>query len=370
MDCPPKNDAARPLAFKPDWPRVRERWKAFWRMENTDRPLIVVTAPRPNDEPPLPKPESDEARYLDPDTVAAQWLHRFETTWFGGEALPTGGFFMGGYALGCGPEVVFAPNTVWHPVGMQSIHDPIPCRPGPHDPWTRKLEAVVRRLLELAPGRFVVGHACQVMANDLLALLRGSQDFLMDMARDLETCVRRLEEAVEIWCAAFEHFRAVVAPANEGCVWGWPGLWNDEPFMVSQSDMSCMISEAMFARYVLRDLATVAERYGPIWYHLDGPGAKRHAPMLLRQPYFRVLQYTPGAGNPPNGPAHLALYRQVQAAGRGLDLSASLEDTRWLIRRLRPEGVALRTRAGCIEEAEELVAEAPKWAGAETNRDD
>ena len=355
------------LQCKPDWPAARERWIACWERRNTDRPLIDVTAPRGDAGPAPPPPDSPEGRYFDPDYIAAVWERKMAGTYFGGEAVPTGGFFMGGYALGCGPGVIFDERTVWHPGTMSSIHDPLGWSPGPGDAWQGKMERVVERLLDLAPGRFLVGYACQVMANDLLPLLRGSEAFLVDLAEDLATCCRRLDEVLAGWTEVFEHFRRLVdrrQSGGAGCVWGWPGLWHPEMVMITQSDMSCMISPSMFDAYVMREMRQLGQRYGRLWYHLDGPDAVHHLPALLACPFVVAVQYVPGDGNPPNGPAYIDFYRQVQAAGRCLDLAAPCENMEYLARHLRPERLILRTGVASVEQAEELTASTVTWAGS------
>lgn len=357
------------LKYKPDWPKAQERWIAFWDRTATDRPAIDVKAPVPTDLPRVAAPESLEGLYFDPDYIARSWIRMLECTWFGGEAVPTGGFFMGGYALGCGDGAKFAPNTIWHPVTMSSIEAPVGWHPGPEDPWRKKLDTVLNRLLDLAPGKFLVGYAGQVMVNDLLMLIRGTDDFLIDLIEKPDECVRRLEEMLALWIETFEHFRSLVdARQNAGCVWGWPGSWHPEIAMASQSDMSCMISTEMFERYVMVELNAMADRYGPLWYHLDGPGALHHVPMLVNSPSIRVIQWVPGSGQPPNGPAWIDLYRQVQSAGRGLDLSVPTENMEFLIRHLRPEGVVLRTNAKSREQGEELLDNAAKWCGSHVAR--
>ena len=352
------------LLYKPDWPQAQKRIIAFWERCNTDRPCIDVRAPKGVDLPPVPAPESLEARYFDADYIAASWLRYCESTYFGGEALPISPFLMGGYALGCGPRVRFAETTVWHPVTMASMDAPLGWWPGPQDPWRQKLDRVLKRLLDLAPGKFLVGHAGQVMANDLLALLRGSQDFLIDLAEDAGKCRRRLEEMLVLWIENQEHFRALVSARQPGCAWGWPGLWHPDYVKLAQSDLSCMISPALFDRYVMADLDLLGERYGRIWYHLDGPRARHHLRKLLSLPYIVTIQYVPGDGVPPNGPAWLDLYREVQAAGRGLDIDAPPEHVEFLIRHLRPEGLILRTSAPTPEAAEELLHNARRWCGS------
>jgi len=359
----PSEDKAT-LACKPDWERAKRRWEAFWDLAPTDRPCMDVRAPsgaRPD--PPSPVQHLEQL-YLDPEHVAARWEHALAGTYFGGEAVPTGGFLMGGYAIGCGPGVQFADNTVWHPVTMDSLDRSVEWHPGPNDPWTRKLEAVLRRLLDIAPGRFLVGYAMQVPCNDLLALLRGVDDFLIDLAQDMPKCRARLEETFELWVATFEYLRGVVDERqHEGCVWGWPGLWHPDFIKVTQSDISCMISGEMFEQYVMHEMDMLAERYGLLWYHLDGPDAVRHAPALLGRPYLRALQYVPGAGQPPNGPHWMDLYRLVQKRGRCLDISVPREHVEYVVRRLRPEGLVVRTSAAGHEQADELVEQTAQWAG-------
>jgi hypothetical protein len=133
--------------------------------------------------------------------------------------------------------------------------------------------------------------------------------------------------------------------------------------------MSCMISPTMFDQYVVCELEAEAERYERLWYHLDGPRARHHLARLLSLPYVEVIEYTTGDGNPPNGPAYIDMYREIQAAGRCLDLEVPLENMEYLVRHLRPEGVILRTDVSSPAEADELIEKARRWAGSHARRD-
>ena len=360
------------LYYKPDWQRAKRRWVAFWDCQNTDRPLIDVTAPRigPSSVPEMPRPENLESIYFDPGYILQFWLRVFESVYFGGEGFPAVGYLMGGYALGCGCAVHFAPETVWHLKTMGSIYEPLGWHPGQDDLWRQKLDRVVSRLLDAAPGKFLVGYVCQTMVNDLLALIRGVDDFMVDLALDMNQCVRQLEKMFDLWADTFEHYRNMIDERqkawHDGCAWTTARLWHPEFFMISQSDISCMISEEMFERYVVRELECVADRYTDcIWYHLDGPGAIKHLPRLLSKPYIRAVQWVPGAGQLENGPAWMDLYREVQRANKCLDLSVQSQDNvEYLIRHLRPEGLIIRTDAASQQQADELIQNAIKWCGS------
>ncbi len=352
--------------YKPDWPQARRRWAAFWERANTDRPLIEVKAPRALVAPPLP-PQSDEDRWLDPAYVERLTLHYLETTYLGGEAVPAHDLhpLMAGWTLGLGPGVAFAEDTIWYQPRMARIDQLDAWTPGPGDPWRRKVDRLLGHLLSAARGRFLVGYAYQLPVSDLLSLLRGPEELLIDLLENPGGCRRAVEALFARWVENFEHVRSLVNAAQPGCVWNWPGLWHDDFVMVTQSDMSCMISPALFASFVLAELDLLGERYGRVWYHLDGPQAVRHLDALLGRPYIRAVQYVPGDGQPPNGPHWLDLYRRVQAAGRCLDLTAPAEHVEFLIRRLRPEGLILRARVDTPEQADELVDRAARWAGSD-----
>jgi 5-methyltetrahydrofolate--homocysteine methyltransferase len=353
-----------PLLHKPDWPLARKRWAAFWDAQTTDRPIMDVRAPSGNAVAWAGPPERWETQYLDPDWVERAWTASIESTWFGGEAIPSAGFLMGGYALGCDSNVRFAENTVWHPHMIERMDGSIPWNPGPQCPWRAKLDRVIERLLHASEGKFLVGCTQQVPLNDLIALLRGTEPFLTELADDTELCVGRLRELFPRFLECGRHIANMIEARQAGTMYGYPGLWHDKNFYPTQADMSCMISPAMFERWVLTEMDLMAEHYSFLWYHLDGPLAVKHLPALLARPYIRCIQYVPGDGADPNGPAWIDLYRRVQAGGRLLDLDAPIQNVEYLIRRLRPEALLIRTNVATREDGEELLHNAVKWAGS------
>jgi hypothetical protein len=357
--------AHAPLKYKSDWPEATKRLTATWQRSNDDRPALDIRVR--TREPRWPaRPDGNlERLYLDPQYVLEHWLAQLDSTAFLAEAVPTGGHFMGGYALGCGEGVTFAPDTVWQPHRIDSVRDEIRWESGEGDPWRRKLDAVVQRLMRESTGKFLVGTAEQMPLNDLLPLLRGTQEFLLELADDPEAWRSRLLEVWPRWHDLFLHYLGLSLGQGHGCVWGWPGIWHPTELVQAQSDMSCMISSALFERYALCDLDLLGERHDFVWYHLDGWDAVRHLGALLGRPYIQAIQYVSAAGQPPNGPTFLGLYRQVQAGGRCLDLEVPWENVPVLIRRLRPRGLILRTWAPSIEAAQELLARAPAWAASE-----
>ncbi len=356
------------LKSKPDWPRAKERWKAYWELQPTDRPCINVIAPLGGEGRPVRSPGSAEDIWFDPEYIAESYLGFVETTYFGGESVPFGPLLLGGWCLGCESNIILKENTIYHLPNMTDIHQPLNWNPGPGNPWREKLEKVVRQLLEAASGKFFVGYPIVLPVNDLLMLFRGNENFLVDLMTDTPGCVDRLRAMSALWVEVWEHFQKMIDARQEGCALAWPGLWSPKFVMQTQSDMSCMISADLFDQYVMTELDLLGARYERMWYHLDGPLAVRHLPTLLSRSYIKVIQYVPGSGNPENGPKYLELYRMVQAAGRGLDLHTSPASVEFLIRRLRPEGLLLHLGVGSKEQADELLHNAVKWCGSHVNQ--
>jgi len=138
--------------------------------------------------------------------------------------------------------------------------------------------------------------------------------------------------------------------------------WVPEPFNATQSDVSCMLSPELFDRFMLPELEVYGREYGALWYHLDGGDARQHLPRLLSLPYLRVLQYTPAPGEPPNGPGHLEMYRQVQSAGKILHLQLPRENIEPLVRELDPALLMLDTWCPSRDEGERLLQQSIQWA--------
>jgi hypothetical protein len=149
---------------------------------------------------------------------------------------------------------------------------------------------------------------------------------------------------------------------------GWMPFWTPEPYVGTQSDVSCMLSPEMFDRFVVPELDVHGQEHGALWYHLDGGNARQHLPRLLSLPYMRVIQYTPAPGEPPNGPGHLEMYRQIQAAGRIVHISLPWQNVEPLLRELDPGRLMLEVPCASRGEGERLLESSSRWAAHPVRR--
>ncbi|MBI3986571.1 MAG: hypothetical protein HY343_06610 [Lentisphaerae bacterium] len=354
--------------YKPDWARAQARWDAFWALEPTDRPCMSITAPRPDGKKiVVPEVRSMEDKWMDPDYLLAVALQRLESTILGGEAVPAARLIMSGTTTGCNGHLYFHEGGISLRPTMSGMDQPLNWHPGPSDPWRPKVEAILNRRLDEAPGRFIVSYTGQFMHVDLLNMLRGNEEMLFEMATVPDQCAARLREMREPAAENFNHFRRLVdaRQGDVGCV-SWTGLWCRQFFLQSQADVAAIISPEMFEQLVLPELDWLAERFGSLHFHTCG--YQQHLELCLSRPYIRVIQYSPNPKEPPNGPAHLEFYRRVQKAGRCLDIAPPPEHLEFVIRHLRPEGLFISTSVKTVAEVDELLERAVKWAGSHANR--
>ena len=355
------------MKYKPDWDDAKKRLTALWHGESLDRPCISLRAPRPVADPlPVPEPADDEARWLDPGYVVPRALNAIRGTWWGGEALP-GALLMAGWVNCLGGSPRFSPRTIWFDIQNVDFSKPSTFRHDPHSPWTRKHEALLDAMCRAA-GRddFHVAANGGLPANDLLSMLMGTETFLIALLEHPEWIASAIKEGAKDQMAVKKRMQQLVEESGHAIAngkVGWMPFWAPEPFGVMQSDVSCMLSPEMFDMFVLPEVEIAAAELGPLWFHLDGGDARQHLPRLLSLPFLRVLQYVPAPSEPPNGPEHLDMYKQIQAAGKIVHIDVPISAVEPLTRELDPSRLMLQSSCRTREEGEQLLARMARWSG-------
>lgn len=342
------------LVYKHNWSEARQRLMAYWHNEIIDRPCIAVTAPgqAPRH---LDPPANDLVKWADPEYVAQSHDVGHGATYFGGEALP-GTSLMIGYCFGYGAPLHYSEQTVW----QDPIIEDWDCPPSlalDEEEWSwRQVQAVVKRCGEVGAGKWMTGFPNIHQPNDHLPLLRGTQRFLMDLIERPTDVKRALRQLLDNWYVVYERL-ADMLPQQEGSS-GWLSLWCPYRRSVTmQSDVSCMLSPAMFEEFVAPELEELSAWLEGSTYHLDGPGALQHLDRLLALKHLHAIQWTPGTGTP-GGLYWLDLYKRIQAGGKGVVIFLPYEEVATAVRELKPEGLFILTSAPSVDAAEALLEEA------------
>ena len=351
------------MKYKPDWPDARKRLTALWNHTVLDRPCIAVTAPNRKPVKRPPEPAIPRQKWLDPDWIRADIVSRLASTWWGGEAIPSY-LLMGGWTLCLGGTPRFAMQTIWFDKLSVDFSRPSPFRYDKDDVWVQAHTALYETVADLAGwDDFLLGKPCTLPANDLLSMLMGTDSFLISLIDHPDWMRQAIVTGAREQRRMRRHLRDRIR--NKHQFWygnaGWMPFWAPEPFASTQSDVSCMLSPDMFEQFIVPELDICAQEFGALWYHLDGGDAQHHLPRLLSLPYLRVVQYVPAPCEPPNGPGHLALYRQIQAAGRIVHIQVAKEDVEPLLKALDPALLMVQTHCDTAAEGEALLDAATHW---------
>ncbi|MDR1807087.1 MAG: hypothetical protein LBR33_04105 [Propionibacteriaceae bacterium] len=386
---------------KANWPETQARWAAYWRRENTGRPLMCVVAREPATEAAFQRARAEGRRLfsvlcegadatlprdlepLDPAdqyrTAArldARYRHFLATHRFLAESFPNidPNFGPGSLPAYLGSDIVFGPDTVWFDRCVDDWATWPPLRFDPANPWWAEHYRLVADLVTLAGGDYLVPLPDLGENIDVLAALRGPTGLLLDTMDCPDEVDRRVAEVTDVYFEFYDRFYDLVQAADGSSAYTVFQVWG--PGRVSRlgCDLSAMLGPDHFRALVLDSVRTIAGRLDQVLYHLDGAEAIRHLDALMEIDEIDVLQWTPG-NHGPDGTAEQwdIVYDKARAAGKAIWVkvhNGGVDDwiahTDRLIARYGSRGTFLHFPEMSLAEAEKLLDHAERrWSDVE-----
>lgn len=340
--------AANPLSHCAVFPRIAERFEAWWRHDMIDRPVFIAEANR--------NPARPITRRLDLLHDHDAWLEAKKAdlaqTYCVGDAVPAIRIDLGPVALGplIGAAHTFGADTSWTHAVIDDTWSNEPDWSIDEDgPVWRSLVALTRRVAEDAAGHYLLCTPDLGGSADLLLNLRGPDGLCMDVYESPDFVRQRLLAIYPAWHQAFTMLYRETLSRGAGLV-HWHRLWSNVPYLIPACDFNFMIGPAHFNDVCLGDIARQVATVGRAVFHLDGPGAARHVDALLEVPMLEAIQFTPGEGAPSVMP-WLDMFKRVQAAGRSLLVITPAAEVLDLCDALDPRGLAVWVLDGGSPEA-------------------
>lgn len=343
------------LSLKPDLPDAARRWQAFFEGEIIDRPVVCLNARVADDPMPAERGYHDRA-FGDVEEVVAAALARAESIWWGGESVPA---FMPSIgpdevAVFCGAELHWSdesPDTNWSSPFVENWDDALPLAIQEDNPWWQRLLRLYETAARVMDGKMLVSMPDLHTNMDLLAAVRGPERLCIDCLDRPEVIDRAMESARAVFPVVWNACRDAALMDERGYC---HGVYSPRGAAFLQCDFSCMISPAMFARWVLPALEEEAQFAPDNVYHWDGPDALVHMDALAASPALPALSYVPGAGHGSHFD-NIEVLEAVQARGKAVQVWASPEQVKSLHRRLKPDKVYYCTWAASPDEGEALL---------------
>ena len=322
---------------------------ARWWKGELDRPLIKVTIEDAYEAPacsiPVLSQETCNDFSISPEQVIDALDHRLSRQEYLGDAFPMvnfDAFGPGVLSAFCGARLDNTSGAVWFfPQEELEIED-IHVRYDPENRYARRIKDLYRAGLEKWQGNVILGLPDLGGVMDVAAVLRGSENLLMDLYDSPEEVLRLNEEIQQAWYEAYQDFLQVLRPQRFNT--NWAGILSEEPSYVIQCDFSYMIGNPMFRQFVLQTLRRDTERIPHTLYHLDGIGELNHLEDILSLEKLNAVQWVFGDGKPP-AECWMDVYRRILAAGKQLQITGTPESFLQVIAQLHGSPYATHSLA-------------------------
>jgi len=320
------------MIVKEDLEEAKERMKAWWDHETTDRPTIAYNIPEsPNSARALIA--SGALNYdlgknwdgiepildtLENNSVGLVW---------GGECIPRyfPNYGPGAMATVLGATPEYKSGTIWFHRRTE-VKDIVSllenAKLNNDNEWYVRL----KRTTEIAAKRGAENNYCVAMTDlggilDILVSFLGPQEIIIQMRRNPELIDTCRAIIMEKYLRLYDDLQNIINKYVDGCD-TWLNLWCPKRYYTMQSDICVMLNQKYFERFVLPDLKEQAEYMDYSFYHLDGPEQIRFLDDILK--VVDGIQYVPGAkpGMPQDGADEwIPLYKKIQKAGKNIHMT-------------------------------------------------
>lgn len=300
-------------------------------------------------------------RWLDVEFQIRTFVESLEKAEFLGETFPVFWPNLSAvvYNLLLGQEPVFDDVTAWvHP-----CVDDLDRLPDLHVQWKNDyflgVEALTRRALDAAEGRFLVGYTDMYAGIDCVLGLRGMERICLDFLNRPEQIKRLIDTTWAEYPKVYRHFDRMLKSRDQLSV-TWMNLPSFETFNVLACDFAVSIGPRQFDEYCMPVLRREAELFTHNVFHMDGTGVARHVDSILTLPNVAAVQWVQGYGVDEPIMQWVPLIEKIQRAGKSVIVDLKLDELDDFIKTVDPTGIMLWVPAE-PKDQREVLDRVKKW---------
>ena len=330
--------------WKPNLEETKQRYIKWWNHKG-----IILNmwehfqeGVQPHADVPMPaQPRDLNQKWFDP-----QWRADYQDWYVAhsslmADMLPVANTQLGPGSLAAILGGVFegGEDTIWiHP--DPNYTDDIVFRPD-HPNYLLHKE-LLRACKAKAQGHYYVGMPDLMEGLDVLAAIKGTDKVLLDTVMQPEVLERQMQQINDIYFKVFDELYDIIREGDE-MAFCYFSSWAPGKMSKLQSDISTMISEEDYRRFVQPFIREQCQKIDYTLYHLDGVGAMHHLPALLEIEELNAIQWTPGVGEPQGGsPKWYDLYRKILDGGKSIMACwVTLDELKPLLDNIGGEGIHL-----------------------------
>ena len=255
-------------------------------------------------------------------------------------------------------------DTIWiHP--NPDFTDEIIFNPE-HPNWILHKE-LLKACKAKANGHYFVGMPDLMEGLDVLAALKGTDRVLLDTVMQPEILEQQMQQINDIYFKVFDELYDIIREGDE-MAFCYFSSWAPGKMSKLQSDISTMISQDDYRRFVQPFIREQCQKIDYTLYHLDGVGAMHHLPALLEIEELNAIQWTPGVGEPQGGsPKWYDLYKKILACGKSVMACwVTLDELKPLLDHIGADGVHLEMDFHNEKEVEQAMRIVEEYTGSST----
>ena len=256
-------------------------------------------------------------------------------------------------------------DTIWiHP--NPDFTDEIIFNPE-HPNWILHKE-LLKACKAKANGHYFVGMPDLMEGLDVLAALKGTDRVLLDTVMQPEILEQQMQQINDIYFKVFDELYDIIREGDE-MAFCYFSSWAPGKMSKLQSDISTMISQDDYRRFVQPFIREQCQKIDYTLYHLDGVGAMHHLPALLEIEELNAIQWTPGVGEPQGGsPKWYDLYRKILAGGKSVMACwVTLDELKPLLDHIGVDGIHLEMDFHNEKEVEQAMRIVEEYTGSSTS---
>ena len=283
-----------------------------------------------------------EQRWLDVDFQVDTFAESLAGTPFLGETFPVFWPNLSAvvFNLFLGQHAIFDDVTAWTHPCVDNLDRLPDLRVQRENKYFRAVEALTRRALDVAEGRFLVGYTDMYAGIDCTLGLRGMERMCFDLVTQPEPIKRLIDLAFTEYPDVYRQFDTVLKEHGQLSV-TWMNLPSFETFNVLACDFATNVSTEHFNEFCMPVIRREAELFRHNVFHMDGPGVARHIDSILTLPNLVAVQWVQGYGRDKPIMQWMPLIQKIQQAGKSVVVDLELEELDEFMAAVDPTAIML-----------------------------
>ncbi len=254
-------------------------------------------------------------------------------------------------------------QSVWAVERMASWEEVADLRLSEDAPWFKKYIEFVRVLTAEAAGEYPVGVPILRGVADIMGVLRGHTEAIMDLLESPREASALAARAADAFIALTKEHHKATVPFHGGHFIEVYSMWAPGPLARFQEDASAVYSPTLYRDIVLENDQKIARAFPYSLIHLHSSS------LFLLDEFLSIKEIGVFQINRDVGemglPELIPYLKRIQAAGRRIFLRGPLakDDLELVAKNLSPTGLMVQSVVATTDEARFLSAEAKRIFG-------